>query len=108
MVRETTAWLLADAGHAVHEAVDGQDALDFLDEQGPVDLVITDINMPRLDGLAFRRQAKSRWPGLPILLISGRPQPPGLPSFMAKPFRWEALMAAIARMTVPDQPAHIN
>lgn len=90
-------WLLTDAGHAVHEAADGVDALAYLVSAGPVDLLITDINMPRMDGLVLAREAKARWPELPVLLVSGRPQPPGTEPFMAKPFRWETLIAAVRR-----------
>lgn len=98
MVREATVWMLADAGHAVHEAADGMEALAYLVNEGPVDLLITDINMPRMDGLELAQQTKARWPGLPVLLVSGRPQPSGTQAFMPKPFGWEALMKAVARV----------
>ena len=101
MVREVTALMLADAGHEVHEAADGAAALSFLLNGGPVDLLLTDINMPDMDGLELVRQAKARWPGLSVLLVSGRPQPPGTQAFMAKPFGWETLLRAVARMVPP-------
>ena len=103
LVREATAWMLSDAGHAVHEAVDGVEALNYLIASGPVDLLITDINMPRMDGLALAQATKLRWPGLPILLVSGRPQPPGTQAFMAKPFRWDTLIKAVARALPPPE-----
>ena len=98
MVREVTALMLADAGHNVHEAADGVAALSFLTHDGPVDLLITDINMPNMDGLELVQQAKLRWPGLPVLLVSGRPQPPGTQDFMAKPFGWDTLIRAVGRV----------
>ena len=96
MVREATAWMLADAGHDVHEAADGVAALEILVSGRTVDLLITDINMPRMDGLALVQQTKERWPALPVLLVSARPQPPGTQAFMPKPFGWDTLMKAVA------------
>ena len=103
MVRESTAWMLADAGHEVHQAADGMAALDYLVNMGPVDLLITDINMPRMDGLELAQQTKARWPALPVLLVSGRPQPTGTQAFVPKPFGWDTLMKAVARVIGPDE-----
>lgn len=101
MVREATAWMLADAGHAVHEAGDGVAALDYIVSGGQVDLLIADINMPRMDGLSLVQEVQQRWPNLPVLLVSGRPQPHGTQAYMPKPFGWDALMQAVARVTLP-------
>ena len=106
LVRETTAWMLADAGHDVHQATDGVSALEFLEAHGPVDLLISDINMPRMDGLALVHQTRARWPALPVLLVSGRPQPPGALPHMSKPFNWSTLMNAVAR-AVPKDPGRV-
>ena len=108
MVREATAWMLSDAGHDVHEAADGLAALDYLVNEGPVDLLITDINMPRMDGLELAQETKARWPALPVLLVSGRPQPTGTQAFMPKPFGWDALMKAVARVVEPCEPATLK
>lgn len=105
LVRESTSWMLSDAGHDVHEAADGVEALEYLAASGPVDLLITDINMPRMDGLALAHEAKLRWPGLRVLLVSGRPQPPGTQAYMAKPFRWDALIKAVACAARPPPEA---
>lgn len=101
LVREATAWMLTDAGHNVTEAADGVAALDHLLHRGPVDLLITDINMPRMDGLELAHQSKTRWPTMPVLLVSGRPQPPGTQAYMAKPFGWNRLMQAVAQVVQP-------
>ncbi len=102
LVREVTAWMLADAGHTVHEAADGIAALEFLMREGPVDLVIADINMPGMDGLALTDEVKARWPELPVLLVSGRPQPPGTQEYISKPFAWGTLKQAVSRLTHPS------
>ena len=107
MVREATAWMLADAGHSVHEAADGVAALDFLVSGRTVDLLITDINMPRMDGLELVQQTKERWPALPVLLVSARPQPPGTQAFMPKPFGWDTLMKAVAGVRQAPAAPHL-
>ncbi|MBI2767683.1 MAG: adenylate/guanylate cyclase domain-containing response regulator [Chloroflexi bacterium] len=63
---------LEEQGHEVVQAEDGQAALDLL-EQEPFDLVITDIEMPRLDGHALldRRRAAVRWSDTPFIVVSG-------------------------------------
>ena len=98
LVREVTVAILADAGHVVHEAADGLSALAHLDQAGPPDLLITDINMPRMDGLELAGEVRGRWPSLPVLLVTGRPQPPGRFPCMTKPFGWSALLAAVGRV----------
>lgn len=104
MVREVTAGMLADAGHVVHEAADGAEALEFLVRGGQVDLLITDINMPRMGGLELVKQTRERWPELPILLVSGRPQPPGTQAYVAKPFGWDTLVQAVSRVAGHGEP----
>ncbi len=58
------------AGYAVRTAADGVDALERLRTQR-VDLVVSDIEMPRLGGLDLTRQIKTRF-GLPVILVTGR------------------------------------
>lgn len=94
-IRELLQWMLQDAGHTVHLASDGQQAMQFLESHGRVDVVLSDINMPCMDGIELRRQMRASWPDLPILLTSGRPPPHAISHFLAKPFRWDALTNAI-------------
>ena len=91
MIRELLQWMLQDAGHTVHVACDGLDAMTFLNAHGPVDVVLSDINMPFMDGIELQRQMRATWPDLPILLTSGRPPPQAMRHFLPKPFRWDAL-----------------
>jgi len=62
---------LKDGGHDVVQAVDGVDALDQLRKHHP-DIVITDLNMPKMDGLEFIEAARKDPAGsaLPILLLT--------------------------------------
>lgn len=59
-------------GHRVVTAIDGADALERLAEAGGAfDLILTDIRMPMMDGIALALAAKRDYPGLPILLMTG-------------------------------------
>lgn len=102
-VREMLGWMLGDAGHVVHEASSGADALSFLHQQR-VDMVLSDINMPGMDGLELCSLVTAEWPDLPVLLISGRPPPAGVRAFIAKPFRWDVLATAIATLADAGRP----
>lgn len=104
MVREATAWMLEGAGFLVHEAADGVAALEHLVKSGPPDLVITDINMPRMDGLTLTEHVRQRWPSMPVLIVTGRPQPPGTRPYMLKPFGWDELIGAVSRLLHIDEP----
>lgn len=103
-IRELLGWMLGDAGHIVHEAANGVEALSLLRSEHRVDIVLSDINMPGMDGLELCNHVTAEWPGLPVLLISGRPPPNGVGAFIAKPFRWDVLASAIATLANP-QPA---
>jgi CheY-like chemotaxis protein len=103
-IRELLGWMLSDAGHVVYEAATGADAVNFLRGEQSVDIVLSDINMPGMDGLELSKIVMAEWPGLPVLLISGRPPPKGVHDFIAKPFRWDTLSNAIAMLAGPDRP----
>ena len=61
---------LERAGHSVVDCENGDDAIDALD-QGPWDLLLTDIVMPGVDGIEVARQAAARQPDLRIMFITG-------------------------------------
>jgi CheY-like chemotaxis protein len=59
-------------GHDVDTACDGVEALERLtDGEGAYDLLVTDVKMPLMDGIALAHEASGKWPGLPILLMTG-------------------------------------
>ena len=59
-------------GHQVETACDGLEALERLTESnGTYDLLVSDVKMPLMDGIALAHQAAAQWPGLPILLMTG-------------------------------------
>lgn len=72
-VREFIVRALGSAGHEITATVDGQQALDKLN-QGTYDLLVTDIVMPNVDGIALALKATSLHPDLRIVMISGYAQ----------------------------------
>jgi signal transduction histidine kinase/FixJ family two-component response regulator len=71
LVRTTLAEDLAAHGWVVSEAESGAAALAWLDGGESFDLLVTDLAMPGMDGLAVIREARRRRPGMPALLVTG-------------------------------------
>lgn len=57
-------------GHETDEAADGAEGMEKL-EESTFDLILSDIRMPVMDGIAFAHQASERFPGIKILLMTG-------------------------------------
>src|ERR1700690_4195512 len=73
-IRQIVKFTLGEAGYTVVEAVDGKDALEKL--MSRVDLVITDLNMPNLDGIGLIRSARANpaLRGVPIIMLTTESQ----------------------------------
>jgi two-component system response regulator AtoC len=69
-MREVLCVLLGKAGYRVQAAASGREALRLLEEEGPFDLLISDIRMPDLDGLELLAQAKARDSGLNVIVMT--------------------------------------
>ena len=100
---------LGGSGFEVAEAEDGQAALEWL-EENEVDLIITDINMPRLDGFGFIEKLRGehrRHVDRPILVLTtecteekrARAREAGATGWIVKPFDPERLVAAVRHVT---------
>jgi len=107
-IRDVLSWILEESGHTVHPATDGYKALAFLRDEKPVDIVLSDINMPGMDGVTLCRVIEAEFPSLPVLLISGRPQPDGINAFVAKPFRADVLARKIEQLASAVRTAHVG
>ena len=96
MLRELLAGLLSDNGYAVEEAANGLEALDQV-ESRHYDHVITDINMPKMDGLSFLKEIREKGIKLNITVLSAHSDMStvveamklGASDFIAKPFQSE-------------------
>jgi signal transduction histidine kinase/DNA-binding response OmpR family regulator/CHASE3 domain sensor protein len=95
LVRMTTADLLADLGHEVWQAGSATAAMQEL--RSPPDLLITDCGLPDMDGLALAARLRERYPGMPVVMATGR-QASGVPDvvWLEKPYDQAALRRAIA------------
>ncbi len=69
-VRELVASILTRAGYEVVAAPDAAHALELLESRSP-DLLLTDIVMPEMSGLALGARAHHQWPGLRVMFMSG-------------------------------------
>ena len=106
-MRQMVSFTLRSSGYEVIEAVDGQDALDKLGDR-QVDLVLTDQNMPRMDGLTLIRalRERDRFRRTPILVLTtessdemkqaGRAA--GATGWMVKPFDPARLLEVIGKV----------
>jgi signal transduction histidine kinase len=70
-VREVTASILRDLGHMVIEVGSGGGALDLLDRNAQIELVILDFAMPGMNGMEVARQVRIKAPSCPVMFITG-------------------------------------
>ncbi len=108
-VRKVLQATLVAAGYEVVEAVDGADALNKL-SGAPVDMLVTDLNMPNVDGINLIQEVRQK-PGnrfMPIIMLTSESQPEkksagkaaGASGWITKPFNPEQLLAVV-RMVCP-------
>jgi CheY-like chemotaxis protein len=97
LVRASTATMLSALGYGVIEAESGSEALRLMEER-PVELIVSDQLMPGMTGTELAAEVGQRWPGIPVLIISGYADlesiSPNLPR-LNKPFRRRDLADAI-------------
>jgi CheY-like chemotaxis protein len=97
VIRELMAILLEEEGYVVRQAVDGLAALEVMEQQG-VDLVLSDVKMPRLDGASLVQRLRARGDPIPVVLMSAVYAEVDLPGvrFLRKPVNCEHLLDIIA------------
>ena len=106
-VRQMVAFTLKGAGYEVVEAVDGKDALSKL-QGNPVNMVITDLNMPNLDGIGLIRgvRANAAYKFIPIIMLTTESQDTkkqegksaGATGWIVKPFKPEQLITVVKKV----------
>lgn len=100
---ETLVAELALHGRAAVAAGSVRQALDLLDDDPAIGAVLSDVRMPEVDGLDFRRVLKHRFPKLPVLLMTGKPVAADElthphDTVLQKPFAIEVLIATLDGM----------
>lgn len=106
MVRKQVGSALKSLGCAVIEAVDGLDALEKLDATPDTQLIVCDVNMPRMSGLEFLEQLVARGSVVPVVMLTTEGQPEliqrakslGAKGWLVKPFKPEFLAAAAKKL----------
>ena len=107
-LREALSDTLTLSRYRVHAAVDGAHAIELLKEHA-VGLVITDVQMPNMNGITLLHEIKARWPHLPVLLMTAygvisqavEAMREGASNYMVKPFDVADLLAQVARYMLP-------
>ncbi len=99
LIRMLTTFLLRESGFDVLEAKNGVKALEVLASGHHVDLILTDVRMPVMDGIELSSRLGSSHPGLPILFLSGETDPDGEAlrgaRCLKKPLTPQELVAAV-------------
>jgi len=106
-MRQMVSFTLKHAGYEVIEAADGVDALEYA-RNNSVNLVLTDVNMPRMDGISLVRELRqlSAYKFTPMLMLTTEAEPAkkmqgkqaGATGWLVKPFNPEKLLATIAKV----------
>ena len=106
-MRQMVGATLTSAGHDVQQAADGQEAFEIA-ETKPFDLVITDVNMPVMNGLELVRKLRTlpSYRGVPLLVLTTENsterkmegKEAGATGWLVKPFNPDRLLSTIARV----------
>ncbi len=106
-MRQMVGITLTGAGHEVYQAADGREALQIA-ERERFDLVITDVNMPVMDGLTLVRHLRNMpsYRGVPLLVLTTEAttekklegKAAGATGWLVKPFNPDRLLATVAKV----------
>ena len=109
LLRAGVQEMLEMSGYTVITATNGHEAMACL-KQHAIDLVITDLVMPKMDGVDFVEQLRQIWPNVPVIVVSGSTrnimqrygiesiQVPGADASLSKPFKGVDLMSQIKEL----------
>jgi two-component system response regulator FlrC len=111
-LREAIVDTLRFGGCAVTAVANGAEALQRLEREAPA-LLLSDVQMGPVDGHELLRHVRSRWPTVPVVLITAhgtiehavRAMHDGAADYLAKPFEADALLALVRRVARPVAPA---
>ena len=110
-MRRVCARTLGHEGWDVVVVDGGKAALDCVAAPGaPFDCVVSDVNMPGMDGLTLLREIKTRRPNLPVMMVTAygnddrrrRASEWGAAEFITKPVNFDVLKARLRQLSVPS------
>jgi two-component system, chemotaxis family, chemotaxis protein CheY len=106
-IRELVGLTLENSGYKIEKGIDGRDALQIFDGR-EVNLVITDLNMPHLDGISLIKEIRNKagYSAIPILVLTTESQASkkeeakaaGATGWIVKPFVAEKLLAVVQKV----------
>ncbi|AJQ97109.1 response regulator [Gynuella sunshinyii] len=106
-LRQVVSIALKGGGYDVIEACDGKDALSKLNGER-VHLIISDVNMPNMDGITFLKEVKKmpRYKFTPVIMLTtesqaakkAEGQAAGAKAWVVKPFQPQTMLAAVAKL----------
>ena len=109
-LRTVVKLALQRAGYEVHEAADGQEALTRLDQLAKVHLIVSDVNMPRMDGITLVKHVKQhpRHRFAPVVMLTTEGQDAkkeqgraaGAKAWIVKPFNPPQLLDAVSKLVL--------
>ena len=109
-MRQVISIALRDAGYELIEAADGKDALSKLDGS-KIHLIVSDINMPNMDGISFVKEVKQhpKYKFTPIIMLTTEvnqakkdaAKEAGAKAWVNKPFQTKTLLDAISKLILP-------
>jgi two-component system chemotaxis response regulator CheY len=109
-LRQVVSIALKGAGYETIEACDGRDALSKLNG-GKVHLVISDVNMPNMDGITFLKELKKlpNYKFTPVIMLTtesqaakkAEGQAAGAKAWVVKPFQPQTMLAAVSKLILP-------
>lgn len=110
-VRDEVAGFLKGHGLDVATAVDGKDGLAKLKADSAIRLVVSDVNMPNMDGISFVKEAKklANYKFTPVIMLTTESQDSkkqegqaaGAKAWVVKPFQPDQMLAAVAKLIMP-------
>lgn len=109
-LRQVVSIALKSAGYDVIEACDGKDALSKLNG-AKINLIISDVNMPNMDGITFVKEAKklANYKFTPVIMLTtesqetkkAEGQAAGAKAWVVKPFKPEQMLTAVSKLVMP-------
>ncbi|MDB5525181.1 MAG: sensor hybrid histidine kinase [Rhizobium sp.] len=103
LIRMVVVEMIEELGYTALEAASGEEALNILEHNGAVDVMVSDLGLPGLSGEQLALQVRSRWPQIAIVFATGSNEAPSLDdptrtAMLGKPFNEDALGKVLSNL----------